>query len=353
MSRDKLILVGVLILGLLGFLVYKQNQKDEALGHTTASAKDFPTISVPDDIDKISITNGDKPEIVLERVPDPKGMPMADGGLPTIWQMTKPVSAATNQSTVKDVVNNLKDLKVAEQVNLKLDDEVRKDKQLDAAHGVHVVVTKGGDKKLDATFGKAGAQGNTLVIVADRPDVVWAAKGFQSHQYTKEPKDFRDKEILKFDDANAAQVTVTNAHGAFSFTKGDHWAATLDKSPLPKFDEDKIKDLLKLYKSLNADDFADGKTLADAGLDKPEATVTITLRDGAGKYDVLVGKTATGTNRWAKRGNDDTIFQITNYAGEWATADVAKFQAASDAGAGDAGSKPAPAPAGSAPKKHP
>src|SRR5580693_7578783 len=124
MSRDKLIIVGVLVLGLLGFLVYKQNQKDDALGHTSASAKDFPTISVPEDVDKISITNGDKPEIVLQRVPDPKGTPSGDGGLPTIWQLTKPVTAAANQSTLKDIVNNLKDLKVTEQVNLKLDDEV-------------------------------------------------------------------------------------------------------------------------------------------------------------------------------------------------------------------------------------
>ena len=43
--------------------------------------------------------------------------------------------------------------------------------------------------------------------------------------------------------------------------------------------------MLKAYKGLNADDFGDGKSLADTGLDKPEATVTIALKDGAGKYD--------------------------------------------------------------------
>jgi hypothetical protein len=353
MSRDKLIIVGALVLGLLGFLVYKQSQKDEALGHPSASAKDFPTISITDDIDKISITNGDKPEIVLERVPDPKGAASADGGPPMVWQLSKPVTAPANQSTIKDLTNSLRDLKVVEQVNLKLDDEVRKDKQLDAAHGLHIVVSKGGEKKLDATFGKVGAQSNTLVMVADRPDVVWAAKGFQSHQFAKEPKEFRNKEILKFDDANAGQVTITNAHGTFSFTKGDHWAASFDKNPLPKFDEDKVKDLLKQYKALNADDFGDGKSLADTGLDKPDATVSIQLKDNAARYEILVGKTATGNNRWAKRGDDDTIFQITPLSADWANADVAKFQAAADGGAGDGGSKPAPAPAGSAPRHHP
>jgi len=64
MSRDKLIILGVLVLGLLGFLVYKQSEKDKAIGQPTVTAKDFPTVSAPDDVDKISIVNGDKGEIV-------------------------------------------------------------------------------------------------------------------------------------------------------------------------------------------------------------------------------------------------------------------------------------------------
>jgi len=74
---------------------------------------------------------------------------------------------------------------------------------------------------------------------------------------------------------------------------------------------------------------------------------------------VLVGKTATGSNRWAKRAEDDSIFQITNFAAEWATSDVAKFQASADAGAGaggDGGSKTAsavPPPRPKLPPQHP
>ena len=60
---------------------------------------------------------------------------------------------------------------------------------------------------------------------------------------------------------------------------------------------------------------------------------TIVLKDGAGKYDVLVGKTATGQNRWAKRGDSDTVVQIANGAVDWAMADGSKFSASTDAGA--------------------
>jgi Domain of unknown function (DUF4340) len=270
-------------------------------------------------------------------VPDPKGA-ATDGGPATMWVLTKPVKAPASQQTVKDLVANLKDLKVDSLVNLKLDDDVRKDKQLDAAHAVHVVASKDGAVKVDDTFGKSGPAGQ-LVMVAGKPDAVWAAKGYSSYLYTREAKDFRDKEIFKFDDASAAQVTVVNSHGTLSFTKGDKWAATFDKKPLDHFAEDKLKDMLRAYKALNADDFADGKSLADVGLDKPEATVTISLKDGAGTYTLLVGKTSTGSNRWAKRGDSDTIVSITNFSGEWATSDQSKYQATVDGGAPDAGKK--------------
>jgi Domain of unknown function (DUF4340) len=339
MSRDKLIIFGVVLLGLLGVLVFKQAKRDESLGAPLAIAKDFPTISAPEDVDKISIVNGDKGEVILDRVPDPKGA-TGDGGAATTWVLSKPVSAPANQQVVKDLLGNLKDLKVDSLIPLKLDDEVRKQKQLDAAHAVHVTAWKGGDKKVDALFGKSGSVGE-LVVVADKPEQVWAAKGYSSYLYTKEAKDFRFKEILKFEDANAVQVTINNAHGVLSFTKGDgdKWAGTIDKKPIARFDQEKVKDMLRAYKLLNAEDFGEGKSLADTGLDKPEGTISIVLKDDAAKYEVLVGKTASGTNRWAKRGDDDAIYQLTSYVSEWALSDQTKYQSAVDAGAGDAGKK--------------
>jgi hypothetical protein len=335
MSRDKLIIAGIVVLGLLGVFVYKKAKDDEALGKPLASAKEFPTISAPDDIDKISITNGEKPEIVLQKVPDAKAAP-TDGGAATVWEVEKPVTAAANQQSVKDLVSNLKDLKVDSQVNLTLSDDVKKEKQLDGAHGVHVVAWKGSDKKVDEVFGKSGAAGQ-LVLVPDKPNSVWAAKGYSAYLYTKEPKDFRDKELLKFDDGNVAHVTIANTHGTFSFTKADKWAATFDKKPLARFDESKIQDMLRAYKALNAEDFGDGKSLADTGLDKPDAHVTIELKDGAATYDLIVGKVATGANHWAKRGDDQTIYQLSSYASDFVLSDTSKYQSAADAGAADSG----------------
>jgi hypothetical protein len=338
MSREKLIIFGVVLLGLLGFLVYKQAKRDEAIGAPVAAATDRPTVSVSDDVDKISITNGEKGEVVLERVPDPKAAPV-DGGTAETWRLAKPVNAVANQQTVKDLLANLKDLKAESQVSLKLDDEVRKEKQLDSAHAVHVVAWKGADKKIDELFGKSGTAGQ-LAVLSDKPSAVWAVKGYSAYLYTKEPKDFRDKDILKFDDANATQVTITNSHGTLSFTKGDKWVGTFDRKPISRFDEEKVKDMLRAYKALVADDFGDGKSLADTGLDKPAATVTVHLKDDAKTYELLVGNVSSGTNRWSKRADGDVIYQIGNFAAEWALSDDAKYRSTPDAGASDGG-KPA------------
>jgi len=334
MPREKLIIFGVVLLGLLGFLVYKQAKRDEAIGAPVAVAE-LPTVSTSDDIDKISITNGEKGEVVLERVPDPNAAPV-DGGTAETWRLAKPVSAPANQQTVKDLVANLKDLKAESQVSLKLDDDVRKEKQLDSAHAVHVVAWKGADKKLDEMFGKSGTAGQ-LAILSDKPNAVWAVKGYSAYLYTKEPKDFRDKEILKFDDANASQVTITNSHGTLSFTKGDKWAGTLDQKPIARFEEDKIKDMLRAYKALVAEDFGDGKSMPETGLEKPAATVTIHLKDDAKTYGLLVGNVSSGTNRWAKKSDGDVIYQIGNFAAEWALSDDSKYRSTPDAGAGDGG----------------
>jgi hypothetical protein len=334
MSRDKLIIAGVIVLGALGALVYKQVKTDEAIGAPMAStAADLPTLSAPEDVDKLQITNGDKSDIVLERVPDPTAE-AGDGGPATKWVMTKPIAYGVTQQVVKDLLANLKDLKADSKLNMKVDDELKKDKQLDAAHGLHLVAWKDGTKKVDETFGKSGSVGQ-LVLVADKPDALYAAKGYSSYLYTKEPKDFREKAIFKYDDADVTDATLVNAHGTFAFKKdGDKWTGTLNKHPIEHFDSDKAKDLVKTFKTLNADDFGDGKSLAETGLDKPDATLTIhTKNDGGKTYELLVGKPGTGNDHYAKSGDDEKIVQITSYLNDWANSDVSKFQASSDGGA--------------------
>lgn len=323
-GRDKQIIVGALVLAGLGALVWKQMKQDEAKGTLAPAKVELPSFSVPDDVDKLSITHGDKPEVVLEKKGDK-------------WVVTKPVSAPANQQNVKSAVDNLKEIKIKEVIAPQADDALKKQYELDGAKALHVVAWKGADKKADATFGKSGSRGE-LTMVEGKP-AIYGATGYSSFVFAREVKGWRDTEIFKFDDANATQVTLENKNGSFSFTKGDKWAATAGKekpTALERFNEEKLKDMLRTMKALNAEDFGDGKPAADTGLDAPEATVIVQLKDNAGKYVLKLGKVSSGSSRYAQKEGDATIFVIGSWVADWLVADTSKFQFPADAGAKDA-----------------
>lgn len=323
MSRDKQIVVaGVVLVGLIGagFYVVK---KDQQIGSATTTKADLPEMKVGEDVDKISITNAGKGEVVLEK----KGEK---------WELSKPLSFPANQQSVKSLLDNMKELKAKEQISSTLTDEQKKDFQFDDEHAVHVSAFKGGEKKGDFTFGKPGQRGQLATI--DGKPGVFAVSGYSSYLYTREVKGWRDTEIFKFDDANANAVSITNKNGTFSFTKGEKWSGTYKGAPIDRFDDAKVADFLRIYKGLAAEDFGDGKSPADTGLDKPEATVTVTLKDNAGKYTVNVGKVSSGTSHFAQKDGSPTVVVLSAGASDWALADVSKFQKALPAA--DAGAKP-------------
>jgi hypothetical protein len=326
MNKQTQIGVAALVLAGLGAVVWKQKQADESVGKTTATAAALPDIKGPEDVDKVVLTNGDKGEIVLEKKGDK-------------WELVKPVAYAANQQSVKSLVDNFKELKATEVIANKVDDEMKKLYEFEPSKAVHIVAFKGGEKKVDLTFGKSGGRGQ-MVMVDGKPGV-YAATGYSSYLYTKELKQWRDAEIFKFEDANATQVSITNKNGVFSFTKGDKWGGTFKEKAIERFDESKVNDAVRAYKGLLADDFADGKTAAETGLDAPEATVTVSLKDNAGKYTLKIGKVATGTSRYAQKEGSPTIFVVSSWPSEWALAEVSKFQTVISDGGKDAASKPA------------
>lgn len=352
MNNTQKIGIGAAVLAVLGYLAYAQAKKDQQVGVASKDTKaELPEIKGTDDVDKVAITNADKGEVILEKKGDK-------------WMVTKPVVAPANQGNVKSMLDNLKELKTSEVIEANATDEIKKTYQLDPAKAIHVVAFKGADKKVDDWFGKSGGRGQ-MAMIEGKPGV-YAVTGYSGYLYGREVKAWRDTEIFKFDDANAIQLTIDKVGGGaaapaagadagakkaaepglFSFTKnGDKWSGTFKGKAIERFDEDKVKDALRTFKGLTADDFGDGKSPADTGLDHPESTVTITLKDNSGKYVLKVGKTSTGTSRYAQKDGDETIYTISSYSADWALPEVSKFQHPADAGAPkDGGGTTAAAP---------
>lgn len=334
MNRSTQIWAGVVVLAALSGAVYFKAKEDAKIGTSETTSAEVPEIKAPDDVDKVSIKNGDKPEVVLEKRGDN-------------WMVVQPIEAPANQESMKSLVSNLKEIKTKEAVVAQPSEETKKEYLFEPSKEVHVVAYKGGEKKLDITFGKSGARGQ-LAMIEGHPGI-YSVTGYSSYLYAKELKGFRDTEIFKFDDANANQVTIENKNGTFSFTKdGDKWAGTFKGKPIARFDAEKVKDLLRSFKSLAADDFGDGKQVAETGLDQPEGKITIQLKDNAGKYVLSVGKVSTGTNRWAQKEGSDTVYSMLGYQADWVTADASKFQQPADGGASTAAAAPPSDPHGGA-----
>lgn len=317
----------LLVLGAAFWFSRQKDKKDEAAHAPSASSADMPAIAVPkDDVDKITkltIKNADKSDVTLEK----KG---------ENWELTAPVSAKAEQSNVKSLLDSLKELKLKESITKSGDLYGQYD--LTDEKAVHVVAYKGADKAADLYFGKSGSRGQVVRIGGK--DGVYVGTGYSSYVYTRDVKSWRERTIAKFEDANAIAVTVENKTGLFSFSKNDDkWSGAvtlrdkdgkLNKEPEKKWDKfepEKVKDLLRAYKSLNAEDFGDEKSdtgFADAA--KEGGIVRIKLKDNAPEVVIKVGKASKGTSRFAQKEGVDIVYTISSWSGDWATAEQSKFE---------------------------
>src|SRR5512145_1869825 len=95
--------VAILVLLVGAFWLSRSKQKQEDAAHTpTAASADMPSIALPKDdgdkVTKLEIKNADKSNVTLEKKGD-------------AWELTAPVSAKAEQSNVKSLLDNLKELK--------------------------------------------------------------------------------------------------------------------------------------------------------------------------------------------------------------------------------------------------
>ena len=322
LSTEHRIYVAVGLLAALGggvYLVQKEQKTEDTKHAVGAASANLPEMKLPaDDVDKITkiqLKNADKGEVVLEKTG-------AD------WRVKKPVDYPANQANVKTLLDNLKEVKGKELIDPSTGSYA--EYGVDDAKAVKVTAFKGNDKALELLFGKAGGRGQMARKAG--LDGVYAVSGYSAYLYTRETKNWRDTSIVKFEDEKASKVEIENENGKFTFTRdGEAWTgrAKLDKAEksdkIDRFDDAKIKDMLRAYKTLSADDFADDKPDAETGLDKPAAKILITMKEGD-PVRLLVGKTASGESRYVRKDGAPQVYTISSWSAGWAVAKADKFQ---------------------------
>jgi hypothetical protein len=346
MDSSKKLYIALALLVALGVAVYMQRQSEkkvEAAHSVEARAAELPKVEITDElikeIDSVQITQPAKiPDAKASEDGTEETEPAAEGKATVVelikkgeedWELKVPVLYKANASNVTSLLNNLKSLKVSEEI---ASNAASYDKWgVSDEKGLHAVFKKGDQVVLDVYFGESGSRGQ-MTRLKDK-EGVYAVKGYSKYLYARDVAGWRDKTIFKFDEKEAIKVTVQNDNGTFSFNKeGETWKgqfqavkATSAKD-IEEFKSSKVDDLLRAYKTLSASNFGDDKSAKDVGLEQPKATVTIELKGDSGKHVLFVGDTAEGTNRWVKTNAKDTVFSISSWSADWATADVTKFQ---------------------------
>src|SRR5262249_8946448 len=182
-----------------GVWVGKKSGKDEEMAHWVRGASaSLPSIKLPaddaDKVTKIEIKNASKGEVVLEKQGD-------------TWKLTKPVDYPANQQNVKTLIDNIKEIRAKDSIDTGKSQYSTYDLEDDKA--VHVQLYKDTTKAVDLYFGKSGTRGQ-MTRIGDK-EGVYVASGYSNYLYTREVKDWRDRDVLKFEDGNVISVGISNA----------------------------------------------------------------------------------------------------------------------------------------------
>jgi hypothetical protein len=336
------------VFALAGTGLYLAHQEEQKRALVESSLPELPAIALAktdaEKITKLELTTPDVDDKSIHAITLEK---QGDG-----WEVTSPVKTVASRSKVEALIDNLKDLKLKDAI----DPGVGSYDEFDLADtkALHVVAWEGAKKVSDLYFGKSGTRGQFVRLAG--VDGIFAmansrSEGFAGFLYTRDLRGWRETSILKFDAGDVLSVEITNKNGFFSFTKnGDHWSGsfarrnvqgTLDApEPMEKnFDGSKVDDLVRNYQSLSADDFGDEQDRAASGVDEAEETggvLHIRLKGAGGDRTMKIGRLSTKVDRWAikgarwaiKEGGDGTLYALSPWTADWATADAKRFEAA-------------------------
>jgi hypothetical protein len=292
----KTIIALVIFVALLG-LVYFLNTRPDKGERRGERLRPLPRIEATQ-IKQVAIT-AKGTTVVLAR----------DGGS---WKLTRPVGYPADKYATDTLIEKI--------VKLETGDLVTEQRSRHAEYevddkGVHVVVSDGSKALLDFRLGKVVDDFTMLRL--DGKDQVYQAVGSLRFLFDREVKNWRKRSVIDFKQEEARRLEITTAAGAILLTRSDEktpWKVDKSAEKIDRIDDATISNLLSTLYSLSAFDFADGLTADKAGLDKPSATITVTLKDGK-QLTLLIGG-HKDDDYWVQRKGTPQIFVVKKYTVE-------------------------------------
>jgi len=285
-----LVILGVLIVAAV--VVLRQPEKGERVGDrprpiAKLPAGSFDTLTVTKGASTTTIKKtGDKYEITA-----PVTYPADD-------TVAKQAFEALEKLEFSDVVSDQK----AKHAEFELDDKALK-----------VTVKKGDQVVADLLIGKS-VGGNTLVRVPGK-DEVWQALGSFKYNFDRDATNWRDRNITKFNLADAEKITIkdkSGGHATFKKEAGDKWSVVESSPPIPKLDDQVAPGIVSTMAAWTTNEFADGVKPEDTGLATPNTTITVDVKGGK-PVTVMFGNKKGDDEVYAKTADSPQVFVLKRY----------------------------------------
>jgi hypothetical protein len=296
----KTLLAGAVFAGLLviTMLVLREPEKGTRTGESPR-----PVAAIGEgNLDTLEITKDGK-KVVVKR----------EGGK---YQLVEPVTYPAEEDSAKQAFEALEKMEFGTIIS----DQKSKHEEFEVgAKSPRVVAKKGGKVLADLRIGKVTPD-HTMVRLEGK-DEVWQMVGSQKWHFDRDLAGWRDKSITTFnsDDAERLEV-VSRDHGKIVLSRaprGDAgvaapWKVVESTPKVEPFDPLVANEMLTALYAFKANDFADGASPAETGLDAPALTATVGLKGGKSET-VLIGKKKNEDEYYVKRAAGPQVFLVKKY----------------------------------------
>jgi hypothetical protein len=232
------------------------------------------------------------------------------------FKVTAPVAYAADTEAAKQAFESLEKLEFAGIVS----DQKSKHNDLEVGDKATRVVGKKANVVLaDVRIGKVS--NNQTMVRVEGKDEVWQAVGSLKYQFDKDSAGWRDKSVVTFSEGDVERLEVVSSGGKIALSKppkadggaaDSAWKVVESSVKVDPFDKGVPNDMISALAGLKTNDFADGISLADAGLDAPALTLTIGLK-GDRKETLLIGKKKGEEDFYVKSAKSPQVFLIKKY----------------------------------------
>lgn len=232
------------------------------------------------------------------------------------FKIVKPITYPADKDATKQAFEALTKLEWGTIVS----DQKSRQAELEVGdESLRVVVKKGEKPVADLRVGKTANQ-MTMVRLEGKNEV-WSASGITKWQFDKDTTAWRDKSITTFEEKNAEKLQVATKSGAkivlvkpapLDGGSAPEWQVVESTVKVEPFDKSVPTGVISQMASWKANDFADEAKPEETGLDSPELTATVTLRDGK-QQTVLVGNKKGEEDFYVKVADKPQVFLVKKY----------------------------------------